>query len=64
VPVYCLHLFSIDRAKATHELFLNLENLTNNKGKLTEYFDPSEADLTGHTKQFGFLPNLMYRIYL
>ena len=56
--------YKIDRARTTHELFLNLENLTNNKGKLTEYFDPSEADLTGHTTQFGLLPNLMYRIYL
>ena len=56
--------YKIDHARTTHELFLNLENLTNNKGKLTEYFDPSEADLTGHTTQFGLLPNLMYRIYL
>ena len=56
--------YKMERARTTHELFLNLENLTNNKGKLTEYYDPASANLTGNTTQFGLLPNLMYRIYL
>jgi len=49
--------------RTSHELFLNLENLSNNKGKLSEYYDANQAGKVGYTTQFGLLPNLMYRIY-
>lgn len=55
--------YKINRPRATHEIFINLDNLTNTKGKLTEYFDADEPNSIGHLTQFGFFPNLMYRVY-
>ncbi len=55
--------YKIERPSTTHEFFLNLENITNNKGKLTEYYDADAPNLVGHTTQFGLLPNFMYRLY-
>jgi len=55
--------YKINRAKATHELFLSLVNLTDNQGKISEYYDPSETDQVGNVTQFGTFPNLMYRVY-
>lgn len=52
-----------NKPKATHELFLNIDNLTNTKGKLSEYYDESEPNSIGHVTQFGMFPNLMYRVY-
>ncbi|MFN0037515.1 MAG: TonB-dependent receptor [Saprospiraceae bacterium] len=52
-----------NKRRATHELFLNLDNVTNNKGRITEFYDESEAGKIGHMTQFGFFPNLMYRVY-
>ena len=64
-----LHLVTVsasykwNRPKATHELFLNLDNLTNNKGRSSEYYDENEPDSIGYLSQFGLFPNLMYRVY-
>ncbi len=55
--------YKINRDKATHEIFLNLDNVTNTKGRLLEYYDAEEPNSVGHLKQFGFFPNLMYRVY-
>ncbi len=52
-----------NKPKATHEVFLNLDNVTNNKGKINEFYDESEEASTGYTTQFGLFPNLMYRVY-
>jgi hypothetical protein len=52
-----------NKPKATHELFLNIDNLTNTRGKLSEYYDESEVNSVGHVTQFGMFPNLMYRVY-
>ncbi len=52
-----------NKVQTTHELFLNLDNLTNTKGKLTEYYDSGKQGLVGHTSQRGLVPNLMYRLY-
>jgi len=52
-----------NKKRATHELFLNLDNLTNNKGKIMEFYDPEKPNSIGHMTQFGFFPNLMYRVY-
>lgn len=49
--------------KTTHELFLNLDNVTDNKGKISEYYDEDEPGNIGFLTQFGFFPNLMYRVY-
>lgn len=52
-----------NKPKATHELFLNLDNITNNKGRINEFYDASEPGSVGYLTQFGFFPNLMYRVY-
>lgn len=52
-----------NKPKATHEIFLNLDNVTNNKGRINEFYDESENGSTGYTTQFGLFPNLMYKVY-
>lgn len=52
-----------NKPKTTHELFLNLDNVTNNKGKISEFYDEDEPGNIGYLTQFGFFPNLMYRVY-
>lgn len=52
-----------NKRRATHEIFLNLDNITHNKGKITEFYDESEPNKIGYMTQFGFFPNLMYRVY-
>lgn len=52
-----------DKKKTTHELLINLENITNNKGKIREYYDANENGGVGYSTQFGLLPNIMYKIY-
>jgi hypothetical protein len=51
------------KRRATHELFLNLDNLTNHKGRIMEFYDETEPGKIGYQTQFGFFPNLMYRVY-
>ena len=55
--------YKFNRPKATHEIFINLDNITNYVGKLSEYYDESKPDSIGYITQFGFFPNLMYRVY-
>jgi hypothetical protein len=52
-----------NKRRATHELYLNLDNVTNTKGKISEFYDASAAGKVGYVTQFGFFPNLMYRAY-
>lgn len=52
-----------DKRRATHELFLNMDNVTNHKGKISEFYDEDEPGKIGHLTQFGVFPNLMYRVY-
>tara|TARA_Y100000782_G_C10187832_1_gene267904 strand:- start:7034 stop:9430 length:2397 start_codon:yes stop_codon:yes gene_type:complete len=49
--------------KTTHELYLNIDNLTNNRARLNEYYDTSEADGIGYERQVGIVPNFLYRFY-
>jgi hypothetical protein len=55
--------YKFNRPKATHEIFLDLMNLTNSKGRMAEYYDAGKPGKVGYITQFGFFPNLMYRIY-
>lgn len=55
--------FKWDKKKTTHELLVNLDNITNNKGRIREYYDAHEPGGIGYTTQFGVLPNIMYKIY-
>ena len=52
-----------NRPRATHEIFLTMDNVTNTKGKISEFYDDSEPESIGYLTQFGFFPNLMYRVY-
>ncbi|UTW65570.1 TonB-dependent receptor [bacterium SCSIO 12643] len=55
--------YKFNREKTTHEIFLNLDNITNAQAKLSEYYDESQPNNIGYVSQFGTFPNLMYRIY-
>jgi hypothetical protein len=55
--------YKFNMPKATHEIFLDLMNLTDSKGRISEYYDVSKPGKVGYITQFGFFPNLMYRIY-
>ena len=55
--------YKFNRPRTTHEIFVNLDNVTGVKGKLSEYYDTNKPNSTGYITQFGFFPNLMYRVY-
>ncbi|MFT6338120.1 MAG: hypothetical protein ACI86M_000827 [Saprospiraceae bacterium] len=55
--------YKFNRPKTTHEIFVNLDNVTNTKGNVSEYYDESEPNSIGNLTQFGFFPNLMYRVH-
>lgn len=55
--------YKINMRRATHELFLNIDNITNNSARLTEYYDPKEPGSLGYVRQTEVFPNLMYRVY-
>ncbi len=55
--------YKFNRRKTTHEFFLDLQNITNSKARINEFFDPTEPNSVGYEKQMGFFPNLLYRIY-
>ncbi len=55
--------YKFNKPGATHEIFLDLMNLTNSQARMAEYYDVSQPGKVGYTTQFGFFPNLMYRVY-
>ncbi len=55
--------YKFNKARATHEIFLDLMNLTNSQARMSEYYDESKPDKVAYTTQFHFFPNLMYRVY-
>ena len=55
--------YTWNKPKTTHELFFNVDNVTNHKGRISEYYDSDEENSVGHVSQFGIFPNLMYRLY-
>ncbi len=55
--------YKFNKPGATHEIFLDLMNLTNNQARIAEYYDVSKPGNVGYITQFAFFPNLMYRIY-
>ena len=52
-----------NKTKTTHELFLNIQNITNSRGRSGEYYDTNEEGEIGYVQQFTLFPNLMYRLY-
>jgi hypothetical protein len=64
--IYQLNLsvsYKFNRTKATHEIFLDMMNITDNKSRMSEYYDESKPNKIGYLTEFGFFPNLMYRAY-
>jgi hypothetical protein len=55
--------YKFNKPGATHEIFLDLMNLTNNQARIAEYYDVTKPGNVGYITQFAFFPNLMYRIY-
>ena len=55
--------YKFNKPRATHEIFLDLMNVTNSQARMAEYYDVSQPGNVGYTTQFHFFPNLMYRIY-
>lgn len=56
--------YKINRPKATHEIFLDMQNITGFKPRINEYYDEDEPNSIGYlTFPVGLFPNLMYRIY-
>ncbi len=55
--------YKFNKPRATHEIFLDLMNLTNRQARMGEYYDENKPDKVGYITQFGFVPNLMYRVY-
>jgi len=56
--------YKYNTRKATHEIFLDLMNLTDNKPRMSEYYDESQPGKIGYRTGFSFFPNIMYRLYL
>jgi hypothetical protein len=55
--------YKFNRPKATHEIFLDMMNITDNKSRMSEYYDENKHNKTAYLTEFGFFPNLMYRVY-
>lgn len=56
--------YKFNKPKVTHEIFLDLMNVTDGRARIAEYYDLSKPGKTGYITQFGFFPNIMYRVYL
>jgi len=55
--------YKFNKPGVTHEIFLDLMNVTNGHARMAEYYDAGKPGKVGYLTQFGFFPNLMYRIY-
>lgn len=55
--------YKFNRPKATHEIFLDMMNITDNKSRMSEYYDENKPNKVGYLTEFGFFPNLMYKAY-
>ncbi len=55
--------YKFNKLKTTHEIFLDLQNITNYQGRVSEFYDASKPGSIGYIRQMGFFPNLMYRVY-
>lgn len=52
-----------NKPNTTHEVFLDMINITDKQGRLSEYYDENEPNSIGYITQPFFFPNLMYRVY-
>lgn len=55
--------YKFNRPKATHEIFIDMMNLTDNMSRMSEYYDESKSNKIAYLTEFGFFPNIMYKLY-
>jgi len=55
--------YKINRPRATHEIYLDLQNITNFQARISEYYDAGKPGKVGYLKAMPAFPNLMYRVY-
>ncbi|MDP3150798.1 MAG: TonB-dependent receptor [Ignavibacteria bacterium] len=55
--------YKFNSQNVTHEIFLDIPNITNRQGRLYEYYDVNKPNKIGYVTQMQLLPNLMYRVY-
>ena len=54
--------YSINRPRVRHEILLDIYNVTNNEGRVWEYYDKYKGE-AAYYGQLNMIPNLMYRIH-
>lgn len=54
--------YRINRPRTSHELVLDINNLTNAQARTGEYYN-KYSDKIGYNHQLGMIPNIMYRIH-
>ena len=54
--------YRINRPKASHELILDVINITNAQGRTEEYYNKYTGKIE-YQHQLSMLPNIMYRIH-
>lgn len=53
--------FSIDREKASHSFKIDIQNVTNNQARISQYYSSSKNAIA-YNKQLSLVPNLIYTI--
>jgi hypothetical protein len=55
--------YKINKPRVTHEIYLDIQNITNYQARISEYYDTGKPGKVGYLKAMTAFPNLMYRIY-
>lgn len=52
-----------NKPKVAHEFYFNIYDLTNAGGEIFEFYNENAPGGVDHVTQFGFFPNMMYKVY-
>lgn len=52
-----------NKPKVAHELYFNIYDLTDARGRISEYYNENAPGGIDHVTQFGMFPNMMYKVY-
>ena len=52
-----------NKPKVAHELYFNIYDLTDARGRISEYYNENVPGGVDYVTQFGLFPNLMYKIF-
>jgi hypothetical protein len=55
--------YKINTPRATHEIYLDLQNITNSQARISEYYDAGKPGKVEYLRAMSAFPNLMYRVY-